>query len=55
MAVPKERGGMTRIKRLGLFFFQVVPPAWRSHLEAPGRVLLLDRLAIEDGWPQVEG
>ena len=28
------------------FFFKVVPP---------GRVLLLDRLALEDGWPRVEG
>ena len=46
LAVPKERGGRTRIKSLGLFFFQVVPP---------GRVLLLDRLALEDGWPRVEG
>ena len=35
-----------KIKKFKPFFFQVIPP---------GRVLLLDRLVLEAGWPRVEG
>ena len=42
----RKEVGFDQILRFKPFFLQVVPP---------GRVLLLDRLALEDGWPRVEG
>ena len=46
VALPKEGGGFTFFVSSLDLCFKVTPP---------GRVLLLDRLVFEDGWPRVEG
>ena len=46
VALPKEGGGFT-------FFVSSLDLS--SKVTPPGRVLLLDRLVFEDGWPRVEG
>ena len=46
VALPKEGGGFT-------LFVSSLDSS--SKVTSPGRVLLLDRLVFEDGWPRVEG